>query len=426
MDLTVEGKAFINGCIQQCCIGVRNGKICEIKKTLRGETHIKFTKKIIIPSGVDLHVHFRDPGFTYKEDFSSGSKAAIYGGITCIFDMPNTKPQTITGQSLLKKINDASNKSYVDFGLFAGINDNNIVYINDLAKYCNGFKIFLGGSTNSFLFDQRRLSEILKEISYTDKIVLIHAEDQNCLDKSKIKEKNLKDHMACRPSLCEESAIKNVLYSMNKLNSKIHICHLSSCDGFELLKQKPKNVSVGVTPHHILFDVNKITSKHSFYKVNPPIRTNFDRETLWQGLLDGHIDVIESDHAPHTIEDKDVDFDSAPSGMPGVETMYPLLLSMVKNKQMDLNRMISLICEKPAELMNVLKGKIEIGYDADFIVVDFKESTKIQSEKLHSKCNWSAFDGFSAIFPSDVFLRGNRVIEDNELSLNSGIGKYVL
>lgn len=161
------------------------------------------------------------------------------------------------------------------------------------------------------------------------------------------------------------------------------------------------------------------------YKVNPPIRSNLDRETLWYGVKNSYIDVLESDHAPHTLEEKEVDFDRAPSGMPGVETMYPLFLAEVKKNHLSFARLISLLCERPAELMNIPKGKIEVGRDADFIVIDYKETTTVKSENLHSKCGWTPFEGMSTIFPSDVFLRGERIIEEHQLTSSSGLGNNV-
>jgi len=425
MDLTIEGKAYINGSFEQCCIGINKGKIASIKKTLKGDNHLNVGKKLILPAGIDIHVHFRDPGFTYKEDFSTGSKAAVFGGITSVYDMPNTNPPTTTVKSLLNKIINANQKSYADFGTYAGITENNSTHIPELAKQCNGFKIFLGSSTNSLLTKEQHLLELIKQIKKTNKIALFHAENENCLKKHSQIENTIKDHMNYRPSKCEEIAIKSVLENTNETSSKHHICHLSSCEGFELLRNKPANMSVGVTPHHLLFDVDTITSNHGLFKVNPPIRSHFDRETLWYGITSGLIDVLESDHAPHTFEEKQTDFREAPSGIVGVETMYPLFLAEVKNDHLPFQRLISLLCERPAEIMNIPKGKIEVGRDADIIIVDYKETTAVTSENLHSKCNWTPYEGRQAIFPSDVFLRGEHVIEENQLVCSPGIGQKI-
>jgi len=425
MDLTIEGKAYINGSFESCCIGVSQGKICAIKKTLKGDEHLSFGKKLILPAGIDLHVHFRDPGFVHKEDFSTGSKAAAFGGITCVYDMPNTKPQTNTVRTILEKTNIAKKKSFVDFGIYAAATDNNGPYINEMSKHCSGFKIFLGSTTNSLHLSGQKLKETVHAVSQTNKITLVHAENEPCLEKHKTTEHSLKDHLLCRPSECEEQAIKDVLDASRGFSSRIHICHLSSCDGFELLRKKPKNVSVGVTPHHLFFDVNNINSEQSLYKVNPPVRSHFDRETLWYGVKNDVIDVLESDHAPHTLDEKKKDFNIVPSGVPGVETMYPLFLAEVKKGNLSFNQLISLLCERPAEIMDIPKGKIEVGRDADFIIIDYKETTTVKSKNLHSKCGWSPFEGMPAIFPTAVFMRGEKLIEEQNILVKQGFGKFI-
>jgi dihydroorotase len=425
MDLTVEGKIYNNGVFQNCCLGIKEGKIVAIKKILKGDCHIDFKNKLILPSGIDIHVHFRDPGQTHKEDFSTGSKAAAFGGITCFFDMPNTSPQTITQKNLNDKINIAEKKSYIDFGIYAGISDNNKDKINSLSEKCNGFKVYLGNTTNSLKFDKKNLRSVLKDISKTEKPVLFHAEDDECLNNNKIMEQSLVDHLKSRPSVCEETSIKNILVESKDLGIKVHICHVSSIDGLEALKKRPNNITCGVTPHHCLLSIDKNMGSSTFYKVNPPIRSSFDKESLFNAARNGIVDVIESDHAPHTKEEKDIDFNKAPSGLPGVETTLPIMLFLAKKEVISFQRVISLICERPAEVLNIPKGKFDTGSDADFIVVDLKDDCKIKSDNLHSKCGWTPFEDWSAIFPTHVFVRGEKLIEDNEIQVSQGFGKFV-
>lgn len=426
MEATIEGKTFIQGDFLKCCIGIKDGKISAIKKILKSDIHYNFGSKLILPAGIDIHVHFRDPGMTYKEDFSTGSLSAAFGGVSCVFDMPNTNPHTTSIQTLSDKIRSASKKSYVDFGIYAGITNDNLKNVKELTKKCNGFKIYLGSTTNSLLLDEKKLEESIKNISSSSKPVLIHAENDKCLNKYKILENNIVDHLQSRPVECEEISIKSILRTArDALNRKIHICHLSSCEGLELLRNKLQNITVGATPHHLLFSIDKKFESQTFYKVNPPIRTNFDRETLFAGLRNGLIDILESDHAPHSLEDKEVEFNSAPSGSPGVETTYPLFLHLAKKSAISFQRLVSLFCENPAKLLGINKGKIEIGRDADFIVVDLKKEGKIDSEKLHSKCGWSPFEGCPSIFPSHVFIRGEKIIEDYEIQVSQGFGKFV-
>jgi dihydroorotase len=425
MDLSIEGKLYHNGAFEQGCLAIQHGKIVAIKKILKTDNHLNVGNNIILPAGIDLHVHFRDPGYTHKEDFSTGSQAAAFGGISCVFDMPNTQPQTTSIQALKEKTRIATEKSYVDFGLYAAVNDENIGRIAEISPFCSGFKIFLGSSTHSLQLSTHHLRVALQELNRIKKITLVHAEDEHCLKTHEDRENNLVDHLRCRSAECEETAIRTVINDSHGLSSPIHICHLSSCEGFEMLRKKPHNISVGVTPHHLFFDVHTLNTKQTFYKVNPPIRSSFDRDTLWYGVNNKYIDIIESDHAPHTEEEKNVEFHNAPSGLPGVETMYPLLLNAMKKEQINLSNLLTLLCERPAQILNLSKGKIEVGRDADFIVVDLKKTETITAENLHSRCGWTPFEGSLGIFPSMMFIRGEKIIDDRQMFVKQGFGKCV-
>jgi dihydroorotase len=426
MDLTIEGKLCRGGVFESACLGVENGKIVAVKKILKSDHHLNVGGSLLLPAGIDMHVHFRDPGFTHKEDFSTGSLSAAFGGISCVCDMPNTEPQTTSVQTLQDKMHIASAKSYVDYGLYAGITDENIGRLGDLAANCCGYKIYLGNSTHASQLSSQNLPVALKGASRTKKITLIHAEDEHCLAMHKDSETSLVDHVRCRPAECEETAIRHVTTLAQTLSTPVHLCHVSSCEGLEMLRGRPNNLSVGVTPHHLLFDVHALSSNQTFYKVNPPIRSSFDKEALWSGATAGLIDVCESDHAPHTLEEKQLEFNDAPSGLPGVETMYPLLLAAVKKERLSFTRLLSLLCERPAHLLGLPKGKLEVGLDADLIVVDFKQLEPIKAESLHSKCGWTPFEGRPAIMPSQVFIRGETVIDTRELLVKQGFGKNIV
>jgi dihydroorotase len=425
MELVIEGKAFINNSFEQCCIGIENGKIVEINKVLQGDEKLDFGNKLIFPAGIDVHVHFRDPGMIHKEDFSTGSMAAAFGGISCVFDMPNTMPQTTNVQTIADKVISAEKKSFVDFGVYAGITNSNINNIENLSKYCCGFKIYLGSTTNSLKFSKVNLREALQNISKTEKTVLFHAEDEEILSKNTGVEKDITDHLRVRPSVCEETSLNDILYASQGLNLKVHICHLSSLEGLEILKNRSHNISCGVTPHHILLSAEKNMGSQTFYKVNPPLRSSFDKESLFNAARNGIIDVIESDHAPHTKEEKDTEFNEAPSGLPGIETMLPLFLYLAKKETISFQRVISLLCGRPAEILNIPKGKIAVGKDADLIIVDLKDETKIRADDLHSKCGWTPFEDWTAIFPTHVFVRGEKIIEDSAIQVKQGFGKFV-
>jgi dihydroorotase len=425
MDFSIEGNLYVNGAFEHGCLGIDQGKIVAIKKSLKTDTHLNVGNNLLLPAGIDMHVHFRDPGFPQKEDFSTGSQAAAFGGISCVFDMPNTQPCVSTIRTVKEKTRIASRKSYVDFGLYAAVTDGNLGRISELSAFCNGFKIFLGSTTQSIQLSTKNLPVALLETSRTKKITLLHAEDEHCLQTHADTETNLIDHLRCRSSECEEIAVRNILACSSGLVAPVHICHLSSCEGFEVLRKRPQNISVGVTPHHLFFDVPSVKGNQAFYKVNPPLRSSYDRDVLWYGVNHDLIDVFESDHAPHTIQEKDVDFQDAPSGVPGVETLYPMLLSATKQGQLSLGTLLLLLCERPAQILHLPKGKLEVGRDADFIVVDMKKTDPVRAEDLHSKCGWSPFEGFSAVFPSMVFIRGEKVIQDNQMLVKQGFGVSV-
>jgi dihydroorotase len=424
-DLVIEGNFYINNEFQRCCVGINDGKFTEIKKILTADKIFKFSKKIILPAGIDVHVHFRDPGFTHKEDFRTGSKSTVFGGISCVFDMPNTLPQTITVDTVKDKIQNANNKSYTDFGVYAGITNTNIRNILDLERIADGFKIYLGSSTNSLLLKTDNLKQVFDVLNDSKKPILFHAEDENCLKNHSSKEETLIDHKRNRPAECEVKAIKDILSYHDNSNSKVHICHVSTRQGMEILKNIKENITFGVTPHHALLNIDKDINPSSYFKVNPPIGPKEHNDAIINAINNGLIDILESDHAPHTDEEKNQNFNNAPSGIPGVETMYPLFLYLATKGIISFPRLIKMICENPAKLTNILKGFIKKDFDADLIVVDLKNEQKISPENLHSKADWTPFKNMKAVFPSNVFIRGNMIVDESQIIEKAGYGKHI-
>ena len=423
MDLVVEGNAFYKGKLTQCCIGIKNGKIEQIKKILKGEENLDFGYNLILPAGIDSHVHFRDPGFNHKEDFATGTMSAVYGGICCVLDMPNTKPPVTSLRAFSEKYSEIQKKSYIDYGLFATVNFDSIEKtfkeIDRLSNVCIGFKIYMASTTGDLTFKNPNMLKILLEkMQSKNKKVAIHAEDETILEKGKNIVKNLNEHLLSRPNIAEYSAIKKL--KSYDLTEKLHICHVTCGDSLELLKES--NFTSEVTPHHLF--LHSDMDLGALGKVNPPLRHKNERLKLWQALNIGLIDILASDHAPHTIEEKE-DFSQAPSGIPGVETMYPLMLSMLKHQKINLPRLVNAISEKPAEIYKLKKGKIEKGFDADLIVIDMKNETIIKEKNLHSKCGWSPFKGFNSIFPKAVISSGKLILKDIDLYGEKGIGKII-
>ncbi|HEC81863.1 MAG TPA: amidohydrolase, partial [Thermoplasmatales archaeon] len=386
IEKVIEGKAYVNNEFIECCIGVEEERIVAVKKVLMGEKTLRFRKGLILPAAVDVHVHFRDPGFPRKEDFFTGTMAAAFGGVSCVFDMPNNNPPATTLASCKRKVSLVERKACIDFGIYAGVTTKNLERLSDLAKIVSAFKVFLGESTNTAAFDQELLSILASKP--LGRVVAFHAEDDKCLSMNKVREENLKDHVLSRPSECEKVAVEKIIKCFSSsTRHRVHLCHVSSSAAIESLSKKPKNFTVGVTPHHLLLASDgELPLQQTYYKVNPPLRGSKDRDSLWNALFSGVIDIVESDHAPHTVEEKEMEFEKAPSGLPGVETMLPLMLYQFTKRGIPLSRLISLMCEKPAETFGVNKGRIASGNDADLIVVDLKDVERVNVDELHSRC----------------------------------------
>lgn len=406
METVIEGKVLYKGNFIECCLGIDEGRIVSIKKILKGDKRITYSGKVILPGAVDVHVHFRDPGLTHKEDFQSGSISAAFGGVTCVFDMPNTIPPVISIDAAKEKLNIISKKAWVDFGIFGGCSsDADPQQISDLVV---GFKLYMSSVSGPLLVkDEQEIGDILRAVIKTNKPLCIHAEDENLIVHGQASD--LVDHECSRPIDAEVKAIKKIvsLYS----GKGVHICHISSSKDLEALEGT--KYSTEVTPHHLLLDNQ--CGHGAFAKVNPPLRTKAERTRLFSAFVNGRFDVLASDHAPHTIEEKNEDFSEAPCGMPSVETSIPLMLALVKRDLVDIKVLMRSACEAPSEIFGIRKGRIDIGFDADLMVVDFKKIDKIKAEMLHSKCGWTVYEGREAIFPYAVILRGMPIIEENSI-----------
>lgn len=424
-ELVIEGNVFYNQTFTPCCIGIDEGRITAVKKILKGHKTMRFSKQMILPAGIDVHVHFREPGMSQKETFETGSLAALHGGISCIVDMPNTQPPTTTADRLHKKIHHAKKQSYVDFGFYVAITNENHTQLTSMQPYCSGYKIFVGETTGSCLCSPSLLFTIFSTLKHSKKPILFHAEDAQCLKHHVRNEKSLSDHHAARPPLCEIQAIQSILSASESSTPPIHICHVSSKEALMVLSNRPSHVSCGVTPHHLLLSLDDVSHPSTWYKVNPPLRPSDHVEALLQGLHHGTFDLIESDHAPHTLSEKDQPFDRAPSGIAGVETMLPLFLYLATKQKCSMQQIIRLLCHRPAQLIRVNKGSIVVGNDADIIVVDQRNVQRISVDHLHSKAEWTPFLDWHALFPSHVFIRGQHAIDTYELSYPKDTGKYV-
>ncbi len=420
----------LNPSNQECSIGIENGKIVSIQKLpLVADEIVDLNGKIILPGLIDVHVHMRDPGLTYKENFKTGTESAAAGGFTTVLDMPNTKPPTNTVQDFKDKLKIAGSKSIVDFGLHAGTaNPEEIPGLGDLNPA--SFKVFMDLLDDEFLMNL--FSEIadLNHTGINDHLVSIHAEDQEIVNKytAMKSSETSSDSMAyadARPPLAEDVAVSKAIMMAKEFNLKVHICHASTknaLDSIQNARTEGCSISSEVTPHHLFLDSSYLKKFANFAKTNPPLRSDSTKITL-KDLP--KTDIVGTDHAPHTIAEKEKNVWNAPPGIPGLETALPLLLNQINLGNISFNEIRRLLCENPAELFKIEnKGHIKTGMDADFVVVDMKKELIINSDNFYSKAHYSPFDGMKVKgVPIMTILRGEIIMKDSEVF--KSIGNHV-
>ena len=434
MDLALNNALILeNRKVVERSIGISGGKISKISRHhIRAAKEIDCFGKLVLPGLIDVHVHFREPGMTWKEDWGSGSRAAIAGGITTVFDMPNTKPQTTTFRALKQKIKLAKKKSYCNFGIHFGATGGNVGEIRK-AKGIGSVKIYFGSSTgNMLLNDEKKLLEILKIAKKRNFVVCVHAEDDAIISENegKLAEANAAMHDLIRNAKAEASAVKKLLKLQEKAKCRMHFCHLSSRHGLSLIakaKKKNKKITAEVAPHHLFLTNKDVGRLGNFGKVNPSIKGGGDRKALWSGIFNGAIEVIATDHAPHTIAEKRRPYKDAPSGIPGLETMLPLLIDAMHSGKISVNEIQALCCENPAKIFGLNgKGKVKTGYDADLVVVDPMAERKVENKKLFTKCGWSPWNRKRLKGTVEKTILAGKLVFDNGKIIGkaSGTGVY--
>ncbi len=336
--------------------------------------------------------------------------------------MPNTNPSTTTIERLNDKNNDASKKSLVNYSFFLGATKDNLDEIKKLNNNC-GLKIFMGSSTGDLLVDD---DDILADIfSVCNKIIAVHAEDEKTLKEAEksVTGDSFTNHPDARPVEAAVKATTKAVELAIKFNKRLHILHLSTAEEVEFLRKHKSTglITAETTPQHLLLYSPDIYNEiGSFGQMNPPIREKYHQKELWAGLKDGTINCIATDHAPHTIEEKNKPYGQAPSGMPGVQTSLTLMLNEVSNEAINLEDVVKWMCENPAELYNIKnKGFLRTGYDADITIVDMNKENTIMNKDMYSKCGWTAFDGKTTKgWPITTIVNGNIVYDNNKLNLD--------
>lgn len=392
------------------------GKIVEISSSAQTPPTsevIDCAGKYLLPGVIDVHVHFRTPGFSEAEDFRTGSLAALAGGVTFVCDMPNTRPTTTTTAALLEKKRLAARDAKVHVEFFMGATGVNTAELRVVKGIC-GVKVPMSGLTGiPPLASKEVLDRLFLDVPH---MLVFHAEDPAILQECEKKYKDADDptiHPLVRPAEAEFEAVRTVLHLAKKYEKAVHICHISSKMALEEI-QKFKNardrrgnplVTTEVTPHHLFLTQDAYRTQGNFVKTNPPIRTKEDQEALWEALKSGLIDMVATDHAPHLFSEKEKPYWQTPAGVPGVETSLQLLLNEVNHGRLTLQRVAEICAEKPARRFGFQKkGRIAVGYDSDLVLVDMEAEWEIKPENLKTKCGWSPFSGWKGRgLPKQVF-----------------------
>ena len=391
-----------------------------------GEYVVDAAGRLVLPGFIDSHVHFREPGDTHKEDFYSGTSAALAGGVTTILDMPNTQPPTDSRDRLAEKATLASTKAVVDYGFYLGATDSNVEEALSVSDQVAALKLYMGSSTGSLLVTE--FAPIYRHFSTfpLHKPIVVHAEDEQSL--KYFGSLGSKGHNQSRPPVSAQIALSRALAIAEQTGRALHVAHTTTARELELIqeaKQKGVHVTCEVTPLHLFLTEDDQHRLGNFGKVNPPLRAENDRKALWTYF--DTIDTIATDHAPHTIKEKNQPYEKAPSGMPGVQTMLPLLLTAASEGRVGLNEIVRRCVVQPARIFGLqTKGALEIGKDADIVLVNPDLEYELTNEQMLSKCGWTPFAGRKVKGKIEqVFVRGSLAYDQGVCLARPGSGRPV-
>ena len=416
-----NGTVWTPGGPENVDVAVREGKIAAIGAGGDAAEAIDCTGLTILPGVIDTQVHFREPGLEYKEDLESGSRAAVLGGVTAVFEMPNTKPNTDSNEALADKLSRAEGRMWCDHAFYVGATAENADRLGELERHpgCAGVKIFMGASTGSLLVAGD--SDLRRVLASGRRRVAVHAEDEDRMN-ARLDERVEGDpssHPVWRDDESALLATRRILNLAREAGRRIHILHVTTPAELELIAQNKDIASCEVTPQHLtLAGEEAYPNLGTYAQMNPPIRSAAHRDGLWRWLNQGVPDVIGSDHAPHSKEEKAKPYPASPSGMPGVQTLLPLMLDHVAHGRTSLARLVDLTSAGAQRVFGLIgKGRIAAGWDGDFTIVDLKAEWTVEGEWLASKCGWSPFEGMRLRGrPVGTIIRGRRVMWESELT----------
>jgi len=402
-------------------IGVRNGRIAalgELSHASAGEA-VNCSGLHILPGMIDSQVHFREPGLEHKEDLESGSLSAVMGGVTAVFEMPNTKPATTSVEALADKVKRAHHRMHCDFAFWVGATRENAHEAAELERLpaAAGIKVFMGSSTGDLLVDDDE--SVRAVLRHTRRRAAFHSEDEARLNERKNlrEEGNVASHPIWRDEEAALKCTKRLVRIAREEGARIHILHLSTAEEAAFLPDYKDVATIEVTPHHLTLTADDYARLGALIQMNPPIRAPRHREALWQAVSQGLIDVLGSDHAPHQLSEKQKTYPASPSGMTGVQTIAPIMLDYVNKGLLSLERFVDMTSHGPNRIFGISrKGRIAQGYDADFTVVDLKREGVITNEWTASKAGWTPYDGRKVRgWPVGTVIRGRRVMWEGAL-----------
>ena len=402
-------------------IGVLDGRIAAIGSLAAASTgeRIDCAGLHVLPGVIDSQVHFREPGLVHKEDLETGSRGAVLGGVTCVFEMPNTSPPTTSAEALADKLARAKGRMHCDFAFWVGGTHDNVAELAELERLpgAAGVKVFMGSSTGSLLVpDDEGVLAILKRIR---RRAAFHSEDEARLYERKPLRVggDVSSHPVWRDETAALKSTERLVRLAREARAQVHVLHVSTREEIEFLARAKDVASCEATPHHLTLSGDDYARLGTRLQMNPPVRGSEHREGIWRGVQNGVVDVLGSDHAPHLLEEKQKPYPESPSGMTGVQTLVPVMLTHVNAGRLTLQRFVDLTSAGPQRLFGVVgKGRIAAGYDADFTIVDLKRTETIRDSWIASRAGWTPYDGKTVTgWPIGTIVRGRRVMWEGEL-----------